>query len=127
MTTSILNDTKKALGIVTTDTVFDSQILMHINAILSVVAQVGVGPSTGVLVEDEDATWDAVIGADNELNMVKSYVYMRVRQIFDPPATSFHVEAANKIIEEFEVRMNIVREGTLWTDPTPPAPVYPED
>jgi hypothetical protein len=118
VTTSILNDTKKALGIVTSDTVFDSQILMHINAVLSVVAQVGVGPSTGVLVEDDTAVWGDVLEGNNELNMVKSYVYMRVRQMFDPPATSFHVEALNKMILEFEVRMNIVREATLWTDPT---------
>jgi hypothetical protein len=118
VTTSILNDTKKALGIAADYTVFDDQLLMFINGVLSRLTLVGIGPEEGVLVEDADATWDAVIGTDNRKNMAKSYVYARVRQLFDPPTTSFHIESLNKIIAEYEWCLNVVREETEWTDPT---------
>lgn len=118
MTTSILTGTKKALGIAADYTVFDDQLLMHINGVLSLLTQVGIGPAEGVLVEDDTTTWDAVIGTDNRKNMAMSYVYARVRQLFDPPATSFHTESLNKIIAEYEWRLNVVRESDEWTDPT---------
>jgi len=58
--------------------------------------------------------------------MVKTYVYLRVRFIFDPPTTSYLLEAMKEQIKEFEWRLNVKREDTYWVPPVPPATVEPE-
>lgn len=119
MTQSILNSTKKVLGLPETDTSFDVDILMHINSVLSVLSQVGIGPSNGLMIEDPTTTWEALIGTDPRLSMAKSYLCLKVRLMFDPPATSFAIEAMEKLITELEVRLNTEREATSWTNPFP--------
>ena len=118
MTTSVLTSTKKVLGVDDSYTAFDVDILMHINSVFSTLNQLGIGPIDGFMIEDSTATWDAFLGADNRLNSVKTYVYLRVRMLFDPPTTSFVIDAMAKQIQELEWRLNIVREGDSWTNPT---------
>jgi hypothetical protein len=118
---SILNSIKKAIGLSETDTSFDPDVLMHINSVLSILTQVGIGPANGIMVEDSTATWESFLGSDPRLNMAKSYVYLQVRLMFDPPGTSFLLEAIQKRIAEFEFRLNVQREGESWTDPFLPA------
>ncbi|QEQ93504.1 hypothetical protein SEA_GIRLPOWER_5 [Streptomyces phage GirlPower] len=119
MPQSILNTTKKILGLPETDTSFDLDVMTHINGILSVLTQVGIGPSNGFMIEDSTATWEDFVGGDPRLNMVKMYVYLRVRLVFDPPSTSFVIDSMNKQISEFEWRLNVQREEEQWTDPNP--------
>jgi len=135
---SILTNVKKIVGIAESDTSFDPDIVMHINTVFSILTQLGIGPTAGFMIEDATPTWDDFLkvrqvkldGADvytdeqlqennKQLMMVKTYVYLRVRLLFDPPQTSFVIEALNKQIEELEVRMSIVREGESWVDPMP--------
>lgn len=123
MATSILTNVKKIVGLAEADTSFDSDIIMHTNAVLSVLTQLGIGPEDGYSIEDATPTWEDFLGGDKRLNMVKTYVYLRVRLLFDPPATSFVIESLNKQIQELEVRMSIVREGDSWVDPFPPTVV----
>lgn len=124
--TSILDDTKKMLGLGASYTAFDPDVIMHINTVLSILNQLGIGPVAGFMIADNTVTWDAFIGStDPTLNAVKSYIFMKVKMLFDPPQTSFVIEAINKQIEELEWRLNVNREGTSWTDPNPPAPTYP--
>lgn len=118
MIQSILTSTKKVLGLTEDDTSFDVDIVMHINTALAVLTQVGIGPSNGFMIEDEGATWDAFIGTDPRMNPAKSYVYNRVRLMFDPPTTSFAIESMNKLVSELEWRLNVERESTLWTQPS---------
>lgn len=118
MSQSILTSTKKTIGLVEADTSFDVDILMHINAVLATLTQVGIGPAEGFMIEDSAPTWDAFIGNDPQLNMVKTYVYLKVRLLFDPPATSYAIDSMNKQIQEFEWRLNVVREAESWQDPT---------
>uniref|UniRef100_A0AAU7GYC9 Virion structural protein n=1 Tax=Streptomyces phage Scarif TaxID=3158858 RepID=A0AAU7GYC9_9CAUD len=121
MAQSILNSTKKILGLGENDTSFDVDIMLHINSVISVLTQVGIGPAEGFMIEDATATWDAFVGDDPRLNLVKTYVYLRVRLLFDPPGTSFVIDSMEKQISEFEWRLNVQREEESWVDPTLPA------
>lgn len=118
---SILSSVKKALGIDADYTAFDVDILMHINSVLANLDQIGVGPDGGLQIEDADATWDLLLGTDNRLNNVKSYIYLKVRLLFDPPATSFGIQAIEDLAREMETRIYIYtnKEAEPWEDLTP--------
>jgi hypothetical protein len=130
MIMSILNSTKKVLGIAEDYTVFDEDIIMHINTAFSTLTQLGVGPPEGFMIEDATAEWDDFIPEDpddRQYNSVKSYVFLKVSMLFDPPQTSYLIAAKEKQIQELEWRLNVHREETGWTDPDPnPDRVYPE-
>lgn len=103
---SILTSIKKMLGISEEYTQFDPDLIMHINSALTVVNQLGIGPPEGFLISDSSALWsDFVTGSNIEL--VKSYVYLKVKLIFDPPSSSAVIEAINKQITEFEWRLMV--------------------
>lgn len=119
MEASILNTIKKLLGIPSEYTVFDSDVITHINSAFSTLTQLGIGPEEGFMIEDESAEWADFLADDNQYNAVKTYIALRVRQIFDPPSTSYLISAFNEQIKELEWRLNIHREETGWTDPDP--------
>ena len=119
MATSILTSTKKTLGIDESYTAFDMDIVLHINSVFATLQQLGIGPENGFAIEDETPTWDAFLGTDPRLNNVKSYMYLRVRMLFDPPTLSYLIDAMKEQIKELEWRMNVYREETGWTDPDP--------
>jgi hypothetical protein len=113
MTSSILRSTKKILGLDFSYTAFDTDIITHINAAFSVLNQLGIGPTTGFTIEDDEANWvDFVVPAE-QLNMIKTYVYLKVRMFFDPPSTSYLIEAMNQQIKELEWRLSVFREYAL--------------
>lgn len=126
MEQSILKSTKKVLGIPEDYTVFDLDIITHINTAFSTLTQLGVGPSQGFMIDDESEEWDDFIVNDFQYNSVKSYIFLRVRQLFDPPSTSYLIAATEKQIQELEWRLNVHREETGWVDPDPDL-VYPDD
>ena len=111
MSESILDSTKKILGIDADYTAFDMDIILHINSALATLNQLGVGPEEGFFIEDSSAEWGDLLGDDPRLNQVKSYIYLKVRVVFDPPASSFVLTALNEQIKEHEWRINVVREG----------------
>jgi hypothetical protein len=128
METSILTGTKKILGLAEDYTAFDHDVITHINTAFSTLTQLGVGPAEGFMIEDETAVWtDFIIDDDLQYNSVKTYVYLRVRMLFDPPGTSFVITALNEQIKELEWRLNVHREETGWVDPDPPGPPVPPD
>jgi len=118
---SILDSVKKMCGIDPSQTVFDLDIVTHINSVFSDLEQLGIGPVDGFMIEDNVPTWDAFLGDDPRLSSVKSYVYFRVRLMFDPPQTSYLIESFDKQIEKMEWRLHVTREGDAWTDPSLPA------
>jgi hypothetical protein len=122
---SILNDVKKMLNVGATDTAFDLDITININAAFSVLTQLGLGPEEGFIIEDDTVTWDAFIGDDRRLYFVKVYIYQKVRLVFDPPSTSFAIDAVKEQIRELEWRLNVHREGESWVDPNPPVVTTP--
>jgi hypothetical protein len=124
MLTSILTSIKKSLGIDVSYTAFDEDIIMHINSAFSTLEQLGVGPEGGFAISDATAVWTSFMGTDARLNSVKTYVYLSVRLLFDPPATSYLITAMEKQKEEFAWRLNVTREEVIWVDPDP-VPVGP--
>lgn len=106
MDSSILTSIKKLLGIAEEDTSFDQDIIMHINTVFAILAQLGVGPTNGFSIEDDGAVWSDYLGNSTNLELVKSYIYMKVRSMFDPPTSSILADAMNKNISELEWRIN---------------------
>jgi hypothetical protein len=88
-------------------------VLTHINAAFSILDQLGVGPEGGFSIEDSSVLWTDYPVPLNQLHLVKTYVYLKVRYLFDPPTTSFLLEAANHQIKEYEWRLNVFRENAL--------------
>lgn len=104
---SILTSIKKLLGIEEEYTQFDNDIIMHINSVLLNLTQLGVGPAEGFLIEDDTATWEDFIGDSNQLQAVKSYMYLKVKLLFDPPLSSSVIESMNRMTSELEWRLNV--------------------
>jgi hypothetical protein len=92
---------------------FDPDLIMHINGVFSTLNQLGVGPDEGFMITGDQETWDTFLGTDPKLNQVKTYVYLRVRLLFDPPQTAFLADAYAKQIEQLEWRLNVQAEGAF--------------
>jgi hypothetical protein len=107
---SILNNTKKLLGLDASYTPFDVDILMHINSVFAGLNQLGIGPADGFAIEDAEAVWSDYLGNNMLLNSVKTYMVLRVRMLFDPPTTSYLIKAMEDQLREFEWRLNVYRE-----------------
>lgn len=106
MDDSILNTIKKQLGITEDYTVFDSDLIMHINSVFLTLSQLGVGPDEGFFIEGKNDSWTDYIDEGILLNSIKTYVYLKVKLLFDPPGSSYAVDAINNIIKELEWRIN---------------------
>lgn len=105
---SILTSIKKLLGIAEEYEHFDNDIIMHINSVFMILTQLGVGPSKGFVITDSSASWDDFLPEGGEkLQAVKTYMYMKVRLMFDPPTSSAVMESMNRMVNEFEWRLNV--------------------
>ena len=103
---SILTSIKKLLGISEDDSYWDQDIIMHINSVFSILTDLGVGPSEGFRIEDDLATWNDFIGTNINYESVKSYMYLKVKLLFDTSTTSSAViESINRMINEYEWRL----------------------
>jgi hypothetical protein len=107
MSTSILNDVKHNLGLLPADTSFDSDIIMHINSAISVLTQLGMGPVEGYEISDANNMWDEFVD-DKRLNSAKSYIFLKVTLMFNPPGTGFVLASYERQIQELEFRINSV-------------------
>lgn len=108
---SILTSIKKLLGIAEEYEHFDADLIMHINSVLMILTQLGVGPAEGFLIRDEDATWDEFIQGETNIEAVRTYVYLKVKLLFDPPLSSAVIESTNRLIGELEWRLNVAAES----------------
>lgn len=107
---SVLTSIKKMLGIVEEYTHFDADLIMHINSVLSILNQIGVGPSDGFSIEDKEDVWIDFIPQSPKLEFVKSYVYMKVKLLFDPPTSSAVIESINRLTSELEWRILVATD-----------------
>ena len=105
---SILTTIKLSLGITEDCTDFDEMLITHINTVLNIVTQLGVGPSEGYLISDVSNQWEELLEKSKLLDLVKTYMSMKVRMMFDPPTSSNVAEAYNRMISELEYRINII-------------------
>lgn len=108
---SILTSIKKLLGLTEEYEHFDPEIVMHINSVFMDLRQIGVGPEEGFFIEDETSVWTDFVPEIGKIEAVKSYMYLRVRLLFDPPANSSLLESMNRQIEKFEWRLNIAADS----------------
>ena len=105
---SILTSIKKLLGIAEEYEHFDTDLILHINSVLAILTQMGVGPANGFSISDKSALWrDFILPIDGRLEFVKSYVHLKVKLIFDPPMSSSVMESMNRMISELEWRIFI--------------------
>lgn len=104
---SILTSIKKLLGISKEYNHFDDDLIMHINSVFLVLTQLGVGPTEGFIIEDDSAEWMDFIEDPTQLQAVKSYMHLKVKLLFDPPLSSAVIESMNRMIAEFEWRLNV--------------------
>lgn len=104
---SILLSIKKMLGLTSEYNVFDQDIIIYINSTLSTLTQLGVRSEEGFRISGEEETWDIYLGDSQDLENVKTYIYLKVRLLFDPPTSSFVLDSFNNQIKELEWRINV--------------------
>ena len=109
---SILDSIKKLLGLNAEVLVFDQEIIIHINSVFSELAQMGIGPTAGFAIDGPEDKWSDFLEEDTPLlNNVKTYIYLKVRLLFDPPTASPLTEAINQQIKEIGWRMYVQKGG----------------
>jgi len=113
MTASILDSVKKTLGIATEYEVFDTDIIMHINSTFSTLHQLGVGPAQPFSITDFTAIWTDFTGTNTAIESVKTYIWAKVKLAFDPPTTSFGIDALQKMCVEYEWRLKTQAEEII--------------
>ena len=106
---SILDSIKKLIGIEDTETYFDSDIVTGVNSAFSSLNQIGIGPDDGFSISDNTKVWNNYLTDVRTLELVKSYVHLKTKLLFDPPSSSSIVDIINKEISEFEWRLNIIK------------------
>lgn len=112
MNDSILISIKKMLGIAEDYTHFDQDIIMHINSVFMILTQLGVGPSDGFFIENDEMEWQDFHNDASELQAIKTYIYLKVQLMFDPPASSIVMECKKQLISELEWRLNVSVDPT---------------
>ena len=111
MEESILISIKKLLGMTKEYTAFDTDVIIHINTAFLNLTQLGVGPVEGFSIQDDTAEWVDFIGDNEKINAVQTYIYLKVKQVFDPPLNSSVLEANKQTIKELEWRLNVEAES----------------
>lgn len=104
---SILKTIKIMIGIQSDYKQFDAVIIGHINTILMTLSQLGVGPESPALITSELDTWNNVLGDTKNIEAVKTYIALKVQLLFDPPSSSYVLEAKNRQAAELEWRLNV--------------------
>lgn len=103
---SILNTIKKACNVAEDDTSFDADLIMYTNSVFMNLSQIGMTQADNFSIAGPSTTWDALLPEDDSLIAVQTYISLKVRTLFDPPASSAAMEAINKTIAELEWRIN---------------------
>ena len=103
---SILTSIKKLIGPDQDNKAFDADIMIHINTALMSLTQLGIGPTEGFFITSELDTWEKFLGERKDLEAVKTYIYLKVRLVFDPPTNSAVIETMKATITELEWRLN---------------------
>lgn len=111
MNESILTSIKKLLGITADYEHFDTDIIIHINTVFMTLHQIGVGPEEGFKIEDDTAVWGDYIEDDDNLEAVKTYIYLKVKLLFDPPLNGSVTELMKQSIAEQEWRLRFQVES----------------
>ena len=110
ITDSILTSIKKLLGIDAAYNHFDPDLVMHINSVFAILTQMGVGPANGFSITGAEEKWTDFTDESNKFSLVKSYMHLKVKLLFDPPSSSAVIESHNRQISEFEWRLFVAAD-----------------
>jgi hypothetical protein len=104
---SILLSIKKLIGIDPSYKNFDVDIIMHINTTFTILNQLGVGPDEGFVITGEKETWDEFVPKASRVRLesIRTFIYIKVKLVFDPPQSSVAVNALEKTASECEWRL----------------------
>ena len=116
MNEQILTSVRHAIGLGEEHTYYDSDLILHINSTFDVLHQIGAGPTEGFAIEGELETWNDYFNREpaRVINFVKTYMYISVKLLFDPPQNSFLVKSLEDKQKEYEWRINVAAESGLW-------------
>ena len=112
MNESILTTIKKMLGIAEDYDAFDTDIIVNINTVFMTLTQIGVGPEKGFSITNSESKWSDFLQEEKKLEGVKTYIYLKVKLVFDPPTTSFVLDAMKNMATEIEWRLNVESESS---------------
>lgn len=126
---SILKSTKKKLGLDADYTAFDEEVTSFINSSFFSLKRIGIGPANGFEIEGDEEVWDDFVDVDmldvSAMNALRTYIYLKVRLLFDPPGTPYHIQAIEDQIAELEHTLLTERELIKWTPPQSSLPSLP--
>ena len=105
MSDSVLSSTKQMLGISPEDTSFDVNVIMSINTALTILIDLGLTEVEDQIVTSDKMTWDELLGGRTDIEYVKTYIYQKVKLIFDPPTSTAAIDAMQRSISELEWRI----------------------
>lgn len=103
---SILTSIKKLLGITEEYEHFDQDLIIHINSVFATLTQIGVGPADGFSISDKSSEWTDFIGDVKTIENVKTYIYIKIKLVFDPPTSSSVIEVYKEEAKQLEWRLN---------------------
>ena len=114
MAESILQTIRRMIGPSMLDSEFDTDLVVHINSVLFDLNELGVGPKEGFVVTGDTETWEDFLGEGvKNLEAVKTFVFLKVKMIFDPPTVGGVIAAYEKLIKEYEWRINVMVDPGL--------------
>lgn len=105
---SVLYSVKKQLGLAPDYGAFDTELVIHINSIFGILNQLGVGPAKPFSIDGPDQTWCKFTKDDRVIDIVQTYMYLKVRTLFDPPSAATMFQAMNDQIDEYEFRLYVL-------------------
>lgn len=108
---SILTDIKKLLNVPEDYAAFDTDIVIYINMAFTILNQIGIGPEEGFVIKGSEEQWEDYIGPVKNIESLKTYVFLRVKPLFDPPTNSFVLDAMKRTADELEWRLNVQVDG----------------
>ncbi len=104
---SILTSIKKLLGMPEPYEPFDQDLIIHINSVFGILTQLGVGPQEGFVIRDARTQWSDYLEDEVKLEMVKTYMYLKTKLVFDPPTNSALLSSMKEMTNEYEWRLNV--------------------
>lgn len=105
MPNKIFDTIKKLIGFPEEYTAFDVDILININSVFGILHQLGAIKIPFTVTAD--STWDELDLSVEVLSMVKDYVYLKIKKMFDPPQIGSLVTSMEERIKELEWRINV--------------------
>ena len=105
MEESILKTIKQLIGCPDDFEQFDLDLMIHINSAFATLTHLGVGPKEGYRITGADNVWREFEDDAQKLSLIKDYVYIKTRLLFDPPTSGSLMDSLKEQLKEMEWRL----------------------